>query len=1298
MSSSLIEVLSPRISLIISQGFSVYERKFGTFNTDKQRKELEGAVNRLFPLILERISNGESVSIDPLKNVVLEGLFAIGINESYPVELFDSIISVIEGYTTELPGGGYTEFLRSIKEYGKLIKEAVSDINFFSSSSIFDILQTPEEYQYSDSQFQLFPKQKDKKNRKIYTLFSNERYWETFKELSDDTSHSPLSYNRVAGKIGKSSYRLSIDYNDLIIYEGELYKLNSNVSSPSRETFNQYQWTKYTSKRLNNLGRFKEVFNTNIEQYYVGFLENGFDINSISSDSKIKDYSPAQVVDKDLLISTFGGEGKNLFSSIERLKVISDYFGSYEGSIIGGVEYITKYSEYLLACAYGRYKGGVFETINNKNTFGKFDVLFASKTSTNKIPGLSFLNGFLKLKSFIHGQKITEDININNKAITYNPIYVQFRDGVNDLYTPRIKKDTYIIAPEIDLLLSSIETLYNRYLYIGDLTKSILNSLDNKGRLIGYEGLGSLEVQLKELQRVFPPSTYMKDLPEEIGPGLSGCIKFLLEIYSRLSKTFVFTKLPGKSLEFILKISFAISEQIKDIINTLNKLSIASFSYLPNISTKFFESQSDVLIDFLRSLGFKDSEINSLLKVDNFSELISSFAPLSDSNDLKSFFKGFELSQLIYEISGEEGINAYLSFLYSTSNIDGLLNILSLAQKDKSKATYTNINKYPKLVGLLIGLTYAVDRNQLVKFTKLLGQNNLTLLESITYLFQSGQESIIKSKQDIALLQPIIDQIIQGNYSDPFASPDLTYPQANKVVPIALKQWTELLGDNLGNISSIDSINGLYDKSIGLTGKELIEILGTTSSITPLGQILDGFNGGNFTKFIQYANLTGLGIKLGYYKNSPQLNNFKVEPTSSPLGILALIEALENTMQAINIINIIFESNLDYTYASKNNDKLKTLLNAQNKTYESLSETVSKLLSSTQEENIPEIKSFAGNSPILESPGIGNSRLPNRIPVINSITPEQYRVLFTQSEITKVIQTQSGEIKPSIINNFIKFAEENKLINLVDQTNESAVFLEEVRKTIPWQPVSKYETPPVDIKIQPMGYKVPQIYLEEEGVVGKLKSNVLGVLYKEKEDTYPSIPSELLSKFDPVTSCKKFGGDNCEDLYANIAEKCVGNLNKSLYPEEYKSIPGTLPSTISIDRPLGSFAEFKPSNTFVSTSQYKTPPAYTSLLGQNMDSFGNRGEPILSQIPSSPVVFSSGGGEVSEYNNTEFGVIEGIKAKLEQNTEFNCATLDSPFEYQLCMNIIKCKKFKLPFEGKYFLDFCPKTLAGGRLK
>jgi hypothetical protein len=1298
MSSSLIEILSPRISLVISQGFSLYERKYGAFKTDKQRRDLEKVVSRLFPLIIERIDNSDPVTIDPFKIIILEGLFAVGIGQPYPVELFESIIETIETYTQELPGV-YTEFLRSIKEYGRLIKESVLDVNFFSASSVFDILQTPEQYQYSEDQFYFSPKQVDENERKLYTLFPKERYWETFQQLSDTTSYSPLSYNRVAGRIGKPSYRLAINYDDLIIYNGELYKLNSDVSSPSRETFEPDQWTKYTSKRLNSLSRFKEVFNKNIEQYYVGFLENGFDINSISSDSKVEEYSAPVIVNEDLLSTTFGGEGKALFSSIKRLKALGDYFGSYEGSIVGGIEYITKYSEYLLACAYGRNEGNVFEIINNQTSFGRFDILFVSKITINRIPGLNFLKGFLKLKSFVHGQQIGDGIDISKQTINYNPVYTQFKDGVKDRYVPKIKKDSYTLTPELDLLLSSLETLYNRYLYLGDLVKATLNSLDDRGKLKGYDGLGSIEPQLRELQRVFPPSPYINDLGPGVAPGLSGSIKFLLESYSSLSRTFIYSQLPGKSLEFILKVSSAISEQINSIIDTIKKLSISSFSYIPNISNKSFQSQNTSIISFLRSLGFKDSEINNLLQANSFAELVSSFAPLSDSDDLKSFLKGFELSQLIYEIGGEDGINAYLSFLYSTSDIDGLLNILSIAQKDKSKATYVQISQYPKLVGLLIGLTYAIDPNQLIKFTKILGQNNLTLLESITYLFESGQDSIIKSRDNIELLQPIINQIIQGNYSDPFSSPDLTYPQTNKTVPIALKQWTQLLGDNLGNIPSVDFISGLYDRSVGLTAKELLQILGTTSPTTPLGQMLDGFNGGNFTRFIQYANITGLGIKLGYYKNSAQLDNFKLEPTSSSLGILPLLEGLESAVEAINIINIIFESNLDYTYASDKNERLQTLLNAQNKTYESLSDTVSQLLSSVDEENLIAIKGFAGNAPILESPGVGNSRLPNRIPATNSITAEQYRVLFTQGAVsTSTIENLSKDATSSLINNFIKFAEGNKLINLVNQTDESSSLVNASNKTTSWQPASAYETPPTNIKVPSLEYKVPGIYLDEEGMADKITSNVLGVSYKQQSTFETPIPQELLGQFDPVTSCQRFGGNDCQELYEGVAERCVTELNKSLFPEEYKSIPGVSSTTISIDRPLGSFVDFKPSKSFVSTSQYNTPSTYVSLLGQKLEGFGNKGEPITSQIFSTPLVFDSGGGELSEYNNTEFGVIEGIRARLEKNTEFNCAMFDSPFEYQICMNIIKCKKFALPFEGKYSLDFCPKTLAGGRLK
>ena len=1299
MNSSLIGLLKPRIQLVVSQGFSNYEKKFGAFNTYKQKQDLVEIINALFISIIERIENNETITLDPLKPLILEGLFVVGIGNSYPVELFNEIVSKIESYIDEIPGQ-YSEFIRTIRNYEKLIESGISDINFFSSSSVFDILRTPQEYQYSEDQFIFAPKEIDQEKRNIYTLFPKERYWEVFKELSDNTSYSPLSYNRVAGKIGKSEYKISISYNDLIIYNGDLYKLNSDVSSPSRETFQESQWTRYTSKRLNLEATFKRAFEKNIEQYYVGFLENGFDINSISSDSKIIEYSKPTLVNDDLLTTTFGGEGKPLFGTIKRLKVLTDYFGGYQGSVLGGIEYITKFSEYLLACSYGRNKGNSFEIINDEESFGRFDVLFLSKTTINRIPGLNFLKGFLKLKTFVHGQKLPQDINISEDTITYNPIYVQFKGGINDRYVPRLKKDSYVIAPKIDLLSQGLKTLYNRCLYLGDLISAMLGSLDNRGRLKGYEGLGSIDSQLKEIQRVFPPSPYLNDLPEGIAPGFSGNIKFLIESYTKLSNIFVFTKLPGKSLEFILRISNAVNEQMKSVIDTLNRLSIDSFSYIPNVGPKSFQSQNLAIVSFLRSLGFTDSEINNLLKAETFSDLITTFAPLSDSNDLKSFFKGHELSQLIYEIGGDEGVNAYLSFLYSTSDIDGLLNILSIAQKDKSKATYIQIDKYPKLIGLLIGLTYAIDPNQLIKFTKILGENNLTLLESITYLFQSGQKNIIKSRDDVQLLQPILDQIIQGNYVDPFLSPDLNYHQANTIVPIALKQLTEEIGKNLGNVSSIDVLENLYDKSIGLTGKELISILGVQFPTTSLGQMLDGYNGGDFTKFIRYANLTGLGVKLGFYKNSSQVDNFELNQGSSSVGILQLIEGLEGLTDAIDIINVIFESNLDYTYTSENNDRLGALLNSQNKTFDALSEIVSKLITPlNDEEDLPAIRREAGNAPILESPGIGNSRIPNRIPVINSITPEQYEVLFTQNSTGVNTILPPRQIESTLINNFIKFSEENKLVNLINNTDESSQIYNASNSSVSssWEAITGFETEPRDIIIPPMEYKVPGVYLEEEAT-NPIRSNVLGVSYLQTPQDDFSIPRELFSQFDPVSSCQRFGGENCDQLYADSADRCVNPLNKSLFPEEYKSIPGISPQSVSVDRPLGTFVDFKPLDAFVPTSQYNTPPLYSILLGQNIEGFGEKGEPILSQLSSTPITFNSGGGDVSEYNNTEFGIIEGIKAKLEKSTEFNCASFRSPFEYQLCMNILKCKKFTLPFEGNYYLDFCPKTLSGGRLK
>lgn len=1293
MSSNLIEILKQRTSLIVSEGFILYEKKYGRFSTSKLRNTLEAIASQLLIEIIQKLEKNEPISIDSFKQIIIEGLLEIGLGEKYPVEVFDEIFSVINNYTEQLPGS-YPELLSKIEKYKELIVNSITSRNFFSSS-IFDILQAPEEYQYSENQF-IYPiKEIEESSRRIYTLFKKERYWEVFKDLSNTTSYSPLSYNRLAAKIGKEKYRLPITYRDLVIYEDELYKLNSGVTSPTRQVFESSQWTKFVSKRLNPLAKFKTAFENNIQLYYIGFLENGFDINSIISDSKIEEYSHSPSLNEELLTVTFGGEGKSILNNIKRLKTISDYFGSYEGSVIGGIQYISEYSQYLFGATYGRANTDTFVSINGESSFGKFDILFGGTTSPNKIPGLKFLSGFLRLKSFVHNQQVPDGVSIDSPVITYNSVYAKFKFGLLDRYQAKIKANTYTIPPKVDLLFSGINTIYNRCLYLGDLTQSMLNSLDATGKLPGSEGLGSIEPQLSELQRIFPPSPYMESLGAGAKPGLSGVVKFLKESYSDLYNTFIYTQLPGDSLEFLLKAISTINDQIKNIYDSITKLSISSFEYIPNISNISFQGKTTSLISFMRSLGFLESEINKVTSIKTFSELVTSFAPISDSNDLKSFFKGFELSQLIYEIGGEEAINAYLSFLYSTSEIDSLLNILSLAQKDVSKATYIQIDKYPRLIGLLIGLTFAVDPTQLIKFTQILGQNNLTLLESITYLFESGQENIIKSKDQVNILSGVLDQIIQGSYQDEFLSPDLNYQQINKISPIALKEWTKIIGNNLGNIPSKKLIEGLYDNAIGLTPKELVTILGETSPVTPLGQILDGFDGGNFTKFIQYSNLTGLGIKLGYYKNSQQLNNFELRKDIFQNNILTLLDAFDSVSKSIEIVGVILESNLDYTFSSKTNNVFDALINSQNKSFDSLNEVITSILSVTDEDS--SLSLLAGNSPIVESPGIGNSRLPNRIPVINSITPEQYRVLFSSQEGASAMLNLSNETQKNVISKFFKISEDNKLINLIDNTNETESLPEQRTDTSSWLPATEYEKEPEIIQIPSIEYSIPPIY-QEEGEVSQINSSVLGVSYIPENTLDFQIPKEIFSTFNPISSCQRFGGQNCDNLYLEVSDRCVGPINKSLFPEEYKSIPGSSSNSISIDRPLGSFNEFKSEKTFFPTSLFKSPPSYVKLLGNDIQSFSRKGEPILKNIKSSPITFSSGGGEISEFNNTEFGIVEAIKNKLEKNSEFSCASFKSPFEYQICMNIVKCKKFSIPYAGKYFLEFCPKTLAGGRLK
>ena len=1290
MNSELFEEIRINAQKFVSESLTAYERDFGRLTTDLSRRRFLDSGLELLKRILDRVELDEEISILPFKQVLLAVLFDLDFNVDSVKNLLPFIRDELAEFVKAKPNYN-ADLTRIFNTYFALFIENVGNYSFYSSSSAVDVLQAQPEYQYSESLYSVIPAEIDQSNGQIYTVFPKERYWESFSSSSSAGSYSPLGFNRFTSSIGLPQYEIDVSYDALIVYEGELYKLRSNVSSPTTDYFEPDEWIKYVSKKFDQSKSFKNLLLSNIRSAFGKFTEVGFDVNEITSDSEVAEYSEAVTADETLLSSTFGGVGKQVLDSIKDVKGLSDSFGAYEGSPVGGIEFITQYSEYLLAASFGRNAVVIFDVTDGDSVFGKFNILYKSSTTVNKIPGLKFLDGFGSLRSFVHSQKVPKGTPVSSGRVVYNPVYSQFEAGLQDRFTSLKKSVSYAEPAKADLLLFALENAYKKSLAVGDVLRATLNTLDDGGRVPGFEGLGSIKIQLDEFQRVFPPTSYFTGLSYEskISAGLTGSLRYLLNNYSRFLTAVIDPVLPGKSLEFFGPWIEKIAGKLEELGDVLKSIGISTSEFIPNLSFKAFEANDVKLIDFLRSLGFRESEVDKLLKVKSFSQLVSNFAPLTDSSDLKSFFKAYELTQLIYEFGGQEAINSYLSFLYSSSPVDSLLNILSISQKDKSKLTYVNIDRYPKLIGLLIGLTYAVDPSQLIKFEKILGKNNLNLLESISYLYQNGESTVIKSRQDIELLGPLVDQIITGTYSkDPFAAPSLDYEQANSTVPIALKQWTRIIDGNLGTVGGSSVIEGLYDKAKGLTPRELLSILGGPNSATGLGHVLDGFSGGTFTSFLKYASLAGLGIKLGNYKNSYQTNNFNVDKSYEFYTLPVIIDELDSLVNSISIIKTIFGSELDYNFQVNSGfaDSLEPLVLSQNKTYEAIPQVVS---AGVLGSSLTALKLTAGSAKIAESPGIGNSRVPNRVPVRNSVTPEQARQLYSYS----LGVTQLGlvdEIPIALINKYVKFSDGNLLANqvvLTDETKEPER-LRSVGKE--FSAATKYEVDGTLKRVPSKPYYVAEIYSRLEGNP-EIKPQGSGTNYISDTTASNAAP------FDPVESCKKFGGVNCDVLYSNSQEKCVKGFNKSLFPETYSEIPGASESYVAIDRPLGTFAQFVPIQSFVPSSSFSEPASFMSLLPSNA-SIGKKGEPLLDVIQSDPLVYEYGGPELSEYGNTEFGIVEFIRAKLERNSEFNCAGFDSPFHYQICMNLMKCKRFSPPYNDQYYLDFCPQTLSGGRQK
>lgn len=894
-------------------------------------------------------------------------------------------------------------------------------------------------------------------------------------------------------------------------------------------------------------GRFSSLFQQNVISRADMVSAASPDINAITSDSKTGDGLPA-VSDESLLTATFAGEGNKVYSDIKRLYSFAVEFGGYQGSITGAVEYQARYYEYLMAMSYGkRLPGGVVG-----GEFGKFDEMYGEKATDTRMPGLKFLNPLYTTRS-------------GNQTVngTTNPVSDKYRNGIVDRYVPPATSS----SSRLDFVSLSLESVYVQCLRIGDTVGSLLNRPP--------DGIGNTSLHFQALAKVFPRSIDVR----ERAVGFTGAIGLLLSAHRSLYSLLGYEP----DLHDINDRLAELSNLLSDLTDTVRNIGFKPDGYVPSLALTYYEPQRDKAEKRLLALGFDRVEVQEIMGITSMSELIDKFAPVTDSRDVISFFRAYDLTKLLYEFGGQEAVDRYTNYLYGVDPDKSLVRVLELLDRSRSLASKVTGSQYSRLIGYVVTLTYAVDPSQLIVFDSILKRNNLDLFESISRLLISGVPTILKRPEDVELLSGTVAQMVVA---------DNTGYESQKPL------WNDLIERSAGNIGK--GVSGLYNRAEGITPTELHAALNSPSATSPLGKLLNGVRGGRMTSLLRYCNLFGLLYTLSPYRNSGQLVN---EPADRYVTMLELLDTMETLTDRLKVSRLV----LDNFAGGDNTSEVYSdpLIAAQNKEFSALIDTVKGDGGS------------GGNYRIVESPGIGNSRVPNGVRVTNSLTPEEAAVVSSSGTSLGVFTTQ--RINRVEEGSYVRVAVSNLLANGLGGTGRggsgSVDGAESAGSAV--LPVSDYTT------------------TYESTVGGNTTSSP--------------------SSFNPVQSCRKFGGTGCDELGYDTTELCSVGYNKSLFPETGYGEDGIVPGVVSVDRPLGSGLDRTVTYTPV-------PPTHPQAV------FTANG---LSELSRSPVL---------------------------KDTETGCASLRDPMLYGACMSLLKCKKFNPPYEGKYWFEFCPRTLQGGRLR
>lgn len=1068
--SAITELVRERVGGIVTRGLDEY----GKFGVESEKNAFYRVAVDLLLAITDRIDNGEIVTISPLRDFMINGVFAVGFDSSRVIEIFESITrslyAEIESEAIVDP-----DTVRIYQKYEKLLREVVGDYRALLQKSITEYLGEIDEYGIAKTEV-----------------------------LLPVTRSRLLKSNRVVR-------------DSLIVSRRRIRK------------------------------KFKDIFDSKVLQYANTISKASRDINAITSDSKTP--NPIDPVDRDLLVATFAGEGKKIYEDIERLFNFSVEMAGYQGSLVGAVEYQALYYEYLMAMSYGKVlPQGVLT-----GDFGNFEEIYNTRATESNIPGLKFLETLYTTRSA--NQTVGISVPVAKKYT---------RVGVTDRYSAPKQSDN-----ALDNVSLALESVYILCLKIGDTIQSLLN---NKPK-----GIGDTATHLSVLSRVFPQSSDLRLR----NTGITGAISSLLSAHRTLYL------LLGYELDlqdFNDRFN-DLANLLSGLIRTIRVIGFKPGGHVPSLELTYHEPNKEKIKKRLISLGFSRAEAEGIINVQSFSELLSRFAPISDSQDVISFFRAYDLTKLIYEFGGQEAIDQFTDFLYGRDSDKSVLRLLDFLERSRSLASKVKSSEYSKLIGYLVTITYAINPEQLAALDSILKRNNLDLFESITYLVEQNIPSVIRDRANISLLSGMVAQMVTLDNSGYDAQKPL---------------WNNLIENSAGNVGR--GVNGLYERAEGITPTELYSALTKPSGTSPLGQILDGVRGGRLTSLLRYCNIFGLLYSLSPHRNSGQLVN---QSADNYVVILELLDTMEMLTERLELARLIFDDNATGDNTAKTS-YVEPIVQVQNKELMAMVDLVSTL--GTEDTIVPD--SYA----IVESPGVGNSRVPNGIRVTNSLTPEEAVIISVRGSSIGAFTAAANAVESGA---YIRIAVSNLLANGILVENGVSVNIEESQS-------SSFESPVKDYS----------------------------VTYEPRTNASQSTPSS----FDPLSSCIRFGNANCVDQgYPETSELCSTGYNKSLYPETgYDSLPGFVDGVL-IDRPLGS----KISENIAYQTVPQTHPQH---------SFSANG---LSEISRSSVL---------------------------KDTPMSCASLKDPYEYGACMSMLKCKKFRPPYEGKYSFPFCPSTLHGGRLR